>query len=417
MLRHASALILLAGGLAQPTPAPRELNARQLSVTTSHGDHVALAVVIRDRRTAGGAAAAALSVQINGREAQHILVLPGSGREAYDALLGPFGAGEHEITLERSTLWPWPDGVEIGSAHAEVRKTAGGDAAILAHAPSLGLRADTIGTASDLPLLIYVEDQRHDAKGWIRYSAIFSHEDGGTPAQALMARWGRTTDIELVYEVDWSQGQILQERFQGPDHKMLPFHGRREGQHPYLLVSTLNNMFLDRGMSLVTIRPVPRLVRLEGRTRESVMDDHPWIYGVMARELQTERRIDAEVEDPRSFLYVEAELDLRNAAVSALARSDRGDWRDSSRGREDFAIARNGCVRIAIPSAADATALRWQCHPRASEVKDAKAQCRVQWTRAFRLDTNFVPGENLIEPGVASLTSGLSEPVRVRQRE
>ena len=35
-----------------------------------------------------------------------------------------------------------------------------------------------------------------------RYSVIFTNEDGGTPADRLMATWGRTTDIEYVYSVE-----------------------------------------------------------------------------------------------------------------------------------------------------------------------------------------------------------------------
>ena len=35
-----------------------------------------------------------------------------------------------------------------------------------------------------------------------RYSVIFTNEDGGTPADRLMATWGRTTDIEYLYSVE-----------------------------------------------------------------------------------------------------------------------------------------------------------------------------------------------------------------------
>ena len=33
---------------------------------------------------------------------------------------------------------------------------------------------------------------------------------------------------------------------QGPEHKILPFKGRREGRHPLLWVVTENNMVLPR---------------------------------------------------------------------------------------------------------------------------------------------------------------------------
>jgi hypothetical protein len=89
------------------------------------------------------------------------------------------------------------------------------ESSVLGYAPTFGIRADTVGTSSDLPLVLYVEDDRRDGKGWLRYSAIMSHEDGGTAAPALMARWGRTTDIELAYEVELDGPRLVRDRFQG----------------------------------------------------------------------------------------------------------------------------------------------------------------------------------------------------------
>ena len=89
-------------------------------------------------------------------------------------------------------------------------------------------------------------------------------------------------------------------------------------------------------------------MNLDRRTRESVMDDNPWIYPLMARELVAEKRIGTRIEDPREFLYVEAGLDLENAAVSVKVGSDADGWKDSTRGRADLAVNRNGWVRIAV---------------------------------------------------------------------
>ena len=51
-------------------------------------------------------------------------------------------------------------------------------------------------------LLMYYEIL-HEANGnlIVRYTAIFTNEDGGTQTAALMARWGRATDIEWVYQI------------------------------------------------------------------------------------------------------------------------------------------------------------------------------------------------------------------------
>ena len=231
-------------------------------------------------------------------------------------------APDHAGTIDALA---WPAGLgdrqRVGTRRAGRPPTT---SIVLAHTPTLGIRADTIGSASDIPLVLYVEDDRRDGRGWIRYSVIISHEDGGTPAPALMARWGRTTDIELIYEVEMDGTRLVQDRFQGPDHEVRAFAGRRDGQHPALLVATFNNMFIDRGRSLANVRPVPRTVNLDRRTRESVMDDNPWIYPLMARELVAEKRIGTQIEDPRTFLYVEAGLTLEHAAASVKVGSDDG---------------------------------------------------------------------------------------------
>ncbi len=51
-----------------------------------------------------------------------------------------------------------------------------------------------------------------------------------------MATWGRTTDVEFVYgvELDGDGRDRSTETYQGKDHKLLPFTGRREGRHPLL---------------------------------------------------------------------------------------------------------------------------------------------------------------------------------------
>ena len=58
-----------------------------------------------------------------------------------------------------------------------------------------------------------------------RYSVIFTNEDGGTPADRLMATWGRTTDIEYLYsvEVDAQGNVIADETIRVPSTKILPF--------------------------------------------------------------------------------------------------------------------------------------------------------------------------------------------------
>ena len=394
-------------------------SARQLGppavVTTAPGDHVVLEVAAEDRAPRDVAAVAALVVKVNGAEVQHVLATPGTGRTSYAALLGPFERGEQRITVERSPWWTWPAEFVVAGISPRVVAAGSLESTLLGHAPTFGVRADTIGTASDLPLVLYVEDDRRDGKGWLRYSAIMSHEDGGTAAPALMARWGRTTDIELAYEVELDGARIVGDRFQGPDHEIRSFAGTREGQHPDLLIATLNNMFIDRGRSLARVRLVPHRVNLAGRTRESVMDDHPWIYPLMARELRAEKRIGTQIEDPREFLYVEARLALENAAASIRAGSDADGWKDSTRGKPELAVNRNGWVRIAVHAPAPAASLKWECRSAPSAPPNSAPRCGIEWNRAFRLGPDYLPGANLIAPGKVQMGAGLSEAASLRK--
>jgi len=258
---------------------------------------------------------------------------------------------------------------------------------VVSHAPSLWLRADTIGTSTDLPLVLYAEDTRVDGTGVLRYSFIFSNEDGGTATPALLARWGRTTDIEMAYEEEWKGGRMVAARYQAPDHHVLEYAGTRQSDHPMLIDATLNNVFLDRGRTAVRITMVPTLVNLESATRESVMDKAPWVYRRMADELQEEGKT-AVYGDVREYLYVDAKLTLSDAAVAAIARGEDGTWRSSDRGLKDLAVDRNGWVRIAIPASRRATDIGFVCYP----AKAAPGRCRVEIGRVLSLADDYKPG-------------------------
>jgi hypothetical protein len=175
-------------------------------------------------------------------------------------------------------------------------------------------------------------------------------------------------------------------------------------------------MFIDRGRSLASIRPAPYVVGLAGRTRESVMDDHPWIYPVMARELVAEKRIGTQIEDPREFLYVEARLALEQGAASVRVGSDAGGWKDSTRGRADLAVNRNGWVRIAVHAPAAAAALRWECRAAPAAPAGTTPRCEIDWRRVFRLGQDYLPGKNLVAPGSVQLTTGISESIPLADR-
>jgi hypothetical protein len=350
--------------------------------------------------------AAAVDLMVDGQTDQVILT-PAVDRSPYEALLGPFRAGLHEARLGPSSLWPTVDvPLRIENTAIEIVTPADPRFALFSNAPAIGLRPDTIGTASDLPLLMYVEDTTEGDSRWLRYSIIFSHEDGGTPGPALMARWGRTTDIELAYEVELRDGRIVQARYQGPDHRVMQ-NERLGVRPPFLLVSTLNNMFLDRGRSAARVRMVPLKKDLTVRSRESVMDDHPWIYRVMAAELARERP--AGVEDARDYLYVDLRLTSRSAGIAVGARTADGTTRWSDRGRADLVVSRQGEMRIAIPAAAShrPVALTVRCDPRPEPNGSSDpGHCDVDIRKAFRLGGEYLPEDPLFPAARLKIEAG-----------
>ena len=108
-------------------------------------------------------------------------------------------------------------------------------------------------------------------------------------------------------------GSLRRAQYQGKDHVMKAFAGRREGRHPVLYVVTKNNMLGDRGAATprTALAPVP--ISLEGVSREAVMDAHPWTHEVSAAEVRREGRVvdgaapvSKRIPDPRRFAFLEA---------------------------------------------------------------------------------------------------------------
>jgi len=328
-------------------------------------------------------AATALDIAVDGEINTTVLVFGKIGHPAYTALLHTLSPGRHEITALRSPFWSWPATAGVPTLTASTAP----DSVAVSRAPALWLRADTVGTSTDLPLVLYAEDLRVNGTGVLRYSYIFSNEDGGTATPALLARWGRTTDIEMAYEEEWKDGRVVASRYQAPDHHVLAYAGPRQADHPSLLDATLNNVFLDRGRSGVRVTMVPLLVDLQSATRESVMDKNAWVYRRMANELAEEGKATV-YGDVREYLYVDARLTLSESAVAAVARGADGTWRASDRGIKDLAVDRNGWVRIAIPNSRNATDVGFVCYPS----KPGAGRCRVEISRVLSLDDGYKPG-------------------------
>ena len=367
----------------------------------------AMAVVSLGVAAEGDAARGrALDVIVDGTEDSQVVVFPGAER-ASQALVGPLTAGTHEVSWRASALWPLPRVPPVISMRVEPVAPGHPDYERLRWAPRIGLRADTIGTWSDLPLLLYAE---RPSPGRLRYSVIFSNEDGGTPARTLLARWGRPADIEWVTET-WMEGARRLWTFQGPDHDTR--RGPADPSTIGVVVSSLNNIFLPGGTSRASVRMVPRAADLREATRESLLDAEPWTYAAMARELAAEGKLDggggrdaSRVADLRHYAYAEAFLRLREAAAVAWIEPSEGAWQSSHRGSMELALSREGWVRTAVEiGPLPPRRLAWECLA-LSELPTADAGCEIDATRLFRLGGDYRPGGNLMRGTTLRLKVG-----------
>jgi hypothetical protein len=344
---------------------------------------------------------AALTLWVDGRYARHLLLTRGRGPDDYRVALGTLRAGEHRLKIALDPSWTARD-VGAVSATASVTETA--DLA-LSLTPILHARPNTVGRFTDAPLLMWYERLPLAGGSRLRYSVVFTNEDGGTPIDRLMATWGRTTDIEAVYEADLdADGRVLAERYQAPEHKIKAFRGAREGRHPLLWVSTDNNMVDDHGRRLPRFAPAAVPFDLTGVSREAVMDAEPWTYRVTAEEVRREGKVaedaspgSGRIPDPRRFAVLEGCGDVQDAAIAfdvATASPAGLRWSASDGGHPEFRIARSGCFRgaVALPDATPSVrALRLRAHTRLPHKDEPPLPPGTGSARVTRLRL-FLPG-------------------------
>jgi hypothetical protein len=365
-----------------------------------------------------GREAAALVLSVDGKYSQHLLLYRGEAPADYRVALGGLAAGPHrlEVRTDRRASARRAGPVTLERIRFAFFPEGGRDHAMLAHAPILHARPDTLGRFSDVPLLLWCEREGIPGGSRLRYSAVFSNEDGGTPADRLMATWGRVTDIEYVYSVDLDgEGNVVAEEFQGKDHKRLPFRGPHERRHPLEWVATENNMVSDRGETTPRYAPAPLKIDLDGVSREAVMDAHPWTYRVSAQEVRREGRVaedarpgSGRIPDPRRYVTLEACGEVEEAALSFSLGAASGDgatrWYESDGGRPEFRVVRSGCFRSAValpPDAGRLVALRLRASTRPPEEGEAPlppGRGRATITRVnklFPLGEDDQPGENV----------------------
>ncbi|GAA2576055.1 hypothetical protein SMC26_12625 [Actinomadura fulvescens] len=269
-----------------------------------------------------GAESAVVAIFVDGRHVTDLVVL--SADPTPRSLgLGRVGPGKHKVTL-RFAKGSAPSARRVVLARPTVRLPQA-DQLALRHAPVVvGRTGWPFGNpyqnaTTDAPLIAWHETRPATTPGHriIEYSVVWSNEDGGTDSPALMARWGRTTDIEWVYrvEVDASGRRVAGTGvYQAPQHLTLKFTGRYEGDHPVLQTCTSNNNMCDVITPKAPLRFLLDASRTKpaARAREVVMDREPWTYRIMAQEMLREGKIEKlsdpatkAVGDQRTYLFVE----------------------------------------------------------------------------------------------------------------
>lgn len=348
-----------------------------------------------------GAEAALAVLILDGKPQQHVMLYAGAQARKYRVFLGSLAAGDHTLEVERSERFSAP-GAGLEVAGASFTEASPGDP-VLANAPVLFARANTIGKFSDIPLLVYCERLMENSRPLLQYTVVFSNEDGGTSTRALMARWGRTTDIEYVYRV-WldPSGRPARATIQAKDHKEVEYRGPREGAHPLLAPVTNNNMVAPDRATAIRYQLAPIVVDLAAASRELVMDNDPLTYRVAAQELEREGKlrpfgaVDGEkISDPRNYLYIEANIVNRDSRSAFLVRlKGESRWRVSHLGKIEYGIERSGWVRSTIelpPGAApeNVAEFGFEC---LTKEKTPAGDCRIEEiSRLFFLGSDYAP--------------------------
>jgi hypothetical protein len=366
---------------------------------------------------------AVVSLDVDGRDRQEIILAAGAEPIAYHRLLGSLSRGPHRLRLEihRGLNAPHAREVIVAGVRTECIEDTDRDARVWRHAPVIHYRAlngplDSLTT--DTPLLLFSRTGASGGTTSIEYHAVFSHEDGGTDLTGLLARWGHTVDIEWAFRVAFDDaGRVMAEEFQGTGHSILRFRGARAmGAHPVLQVATVNGTFTDTPTCPYRLALAPVCAQPDEEPREGVLQQFPWIYRVSALEVL--RQVPLEVPsspdsqaptDLRSYLFLQWKR--RSGPAAPLEASARVGslWHHSAWGRLALTFDEPDaeCTAVKVPAGtteADITGVALRV------LAPLRQSIEVALVRAFFLDADYRPRPSFIPPAVYRL--GAEEPTR-----
>ena len=387
---------------------------------------------------------AVVSAYVDGHYATDIVVTSASP-VSREFALGLLGKGRHTLRLHYAAGRSRSDDGVAKVADIGFRTISRSSPAYAAarYAPILrGRNLATLGgrfqnNRTDTPLVAWHQvlpaaTPRHSV---IEYSVVWSNEDGGTNTPALMAQWGRTTDIEWVYRVEVNaQGRRVADTgfFQAPNHGTQRLRGPYDGAHPVLQTCTSNNNVCDRSALRAQHQKrdpmrfalsMRRVLRAD-QPREHEMDVQPWTYQVMAREMVREKKIESpsppsspNVGDQRRYLYVALTHDTLppgSAAGIGLAVDVTLKGNDttytSNHGVNGWTILRNGpaATTVKLPRGTTADDIASVSVRRVPVLSDDGATLTVtDLERAFFLGQHYLPRPSFAHwHGSITLTPG-----------
>ena len=149
-----------------------------------------------------GREAAVANLILDGKPHQQVMLFAGAKRHTYRVSLGRSPGGPSRDPYSSGMRGSRRQGPAWKRTHVEDRRNL---------PQQLGLRCVRLcaGAFREVeycravfrhPAAAVLRALRVDGEDTLQYTVIFSNEDGGTSTRALMGRWGRTTDIEYVYQ-------------------------------------------------------------------------------------------------------------------------------------------------------------------------------------------------------------------------
>jgi hypothetical protein len=283
---------------------------------------------------AAGTESVVVTYDLDGAPLGQVVIYNGGAPTDYRVLLGALTAGDHTIGLHyEKAVSPTTKAVAVVDAAADVEAIAPPDAryAFTRYAPILlGIDTDLNAISghpgnavSDTPLIVYASADPGVGMTTYKYTMIWSNEDGGTGLNPdlLIARFGRTTDIEGIVEVDVDDttGDLIEARYRPDESGTLATYTAplRGGTHPVVRTSTANGLIAQDGESTLAFGLPPFAYDDAGLQRELGMDLDPVSYRIMAVEMDREGKTESvgnpatkKLSDARNYLYIDYDINV-----------------------------------------------------------------------------------------------------------